>query len=160
MKVIFLDFNGVLDTWENMDIVDPQNLQRLKNIVDQTGAKIVISSSVKTSYFFTGTFNVVFLHLVDSLKKANIEVVGMTPLARGRETEITMYLESHPEIENFCILDDEGEMEPYKDNFVKLPIQSAEYPNGLNDEQMNLAIAILNRKKNLDSSHILKKTYQ
>ena len=30
MKVVFLDFNGILDTYENMDVVDPDNLMRLK----------------------------------------------------------------------------------------------------------------------------------
>ena len=45
MNVIFLDFNGVLDTYENMDEINEGNLQRLKHIVDETNAKIVISSS-------------------------------------------------------------------------------------------------------------------
>lgn len=47
MKVIFLDFNGVLDTYENMDEINPDNLQRLKHIANETEAKIVISSSSK-----------------------------------------------------------------------------------------------------------------
>ena len=44
MKVIFLDFNGVLDTYDNMDEINPDNLNRLKHIVDETNSKIVISS--------------------------------------------------------------------------------------------------------------------
>ena len=45
MKVVFLDFNGVLDTYENMDVVDPDNLNRLKKIIDETGSKVVLTTS-------------------------------------------------------------------------------------------------------------------
>lgn len=47
MKVVFLDYNGVLDTSVNMDEVDYLNLQRLKKIIKETGAKIVLTSSIK-----------------------------------------------------------------------------------------------------------------
>lgn len=46
MKVIFLDFNGVLDTYYSLDEIDKDNLLRLKKIVSDTGASIVISSSI------------------------------------------------------------------------------------------------------------------
>lgn len=36
MNVIFLDFNGVLDTNEKMDEIDRNNLLRLKKIVEET----------------------------------------------------------------------------------------------------------------------------
>ena len=42
MKVIFLDFNGVLDNSENYNIVDEENLAILKEVIDATGAKVVI----------------------------------------------------------------------------------------------------------------------
>ena len=32
MKVVFLDFNGVLDTYDEMDVIDKSNLNRLKKI--------------------------------------------------------------------------------------------------------------------------------
>lgn len=54
MNVIFLDFNGVLDTYENMDEINKENLQRLKHITEETNAKVVISSSLKNSYYYTG----------------------------------------------------------------------------------------------------------
>ena len=34
MKVVFLDFNGILDTYENFDVIDPDNLNRLKRKLD------------------------------------------------------------------------------------------------------------------------------
>ncbi len=57
MNVIFLNFNGVLDTYENMDEINRGNLQRLKHIVDETNAKVVISSFLKNSYYYTGYFS-------------------------------------------------------------------------------------------------------
>ena len=57
MKIIFLDFNGVLDTYDNMNEIDQNNLKRLKYIIDKTNAKVVISSSIKNSYYYTGSFN-------------------------------------------------------------------------------------------------------
>ncbi len=54
MKVIFLDFNGILDTWCEMDVINYDNLQRLKRIVNETDSKIVISSSIKTGYVNSG----------------------------------------------------------------------------------------------------------
>lgn len=158
MNVIFLDFNGVLDTWENMNEVNQDNLNRLKRIVDETGSKVVITSSVKTSYFFVGMFNTVFKYLAKTLTDAGIEIVGITPLARGKANEIKIYLDAHPEVKNFCILDDEGEMEPFKENFVKLPIQSEENPSGLTDEHVDQALAILNRNIEYTINPVLKKT--
>ena len=155
MKVIFLDFNGVLDIWENMNVVNQENLNRLKRIVAVTEAKIVISSSVKTNYFYTGQFNEVCKHLIASLKNANLEVAGITPLARGKELEIKAYLESHPEVENFCILDDDYEMPLFKEHIVKIPLQSEQNPNGLTDEHVEQAISILNKIK--EKTHTLQK---
>lgn len=57
MNVIFWDFNGVLDTYENIDKINKENLQRLKYIVDETNAKVVISSFLKNSYYYTGYFS-------------------------------------------------------------------------------------------------------
>ena len=51
MKIIFLDFNGILDTYDNMDVIDEYNLNRLKRIVDESGAKVVLTTSNKNNYY-------------------------------------------------------------------------------------------------------------
>lgn len=66
MKVIFLDFDGVMDTAyydhvlakegksgndEYGIIFDPNSIQNLKHIIDMTGADIVVTSSWK--YFMS-----------------------------------------------------------------------------------------------------------
>ena len=147
MKVIFLDFNGVLDTYENMNVIDQNNLNRLKKIIDETDSKIVISSSLKNSYYITGHLSKKLLNIIKEIKNIGIDVIGITPYDKTREIEIQLYLDNHPEIEIFCIIDDDYFMESFKDNLIKLPIQSEENPNGLEDEHVELAINILNKQK-------------
>lgn len=143
MKVVFLDFNGVLDTYDNMDEINFSNLKRLKHIIDETNSKVVISSSKKDSYYYTGHLSESLLSIIRELEKENIEVIGITPKATTREQEIQLYLDLHPDIENFCIIDDDYEMESFKDNIVKLPSQMEEGQMGLDDYHMNMAIEIL-----------------
>lgn len=144
MKVVFLDFNGVLDTYEKMDEINYDNLQRLKFIINETEAKIVISSSLKNSYFYTGHFSKRLQSIIEKIEEDGMEVIGITPKAGNREDEIKLYLSQHQEIENFCILDDDYEMEDLKEHLVKLPPQIQKGQTGLDDVHMNMAIDILN----------------
>lgn len=143
MKVIFLDFNGVLDTYDNMDVINKDNLERLKTIVSTTCGKIVISSSLKNRFYYTGTHSRLMIYLLNSLKNNGIDVIDITPLADTRENEIRMYLETHPDIDSFCILDDDYYMESFKDNLIKLVYQN-DKGNGLTDQDVLKAINILN----------------
>lgn len=147
MKVIFLDFNGVLDTYENMDEINEDNLRRLKHIVDITDSKVVISSSLKNSYYYTGYFTNHMKYIMNEIKHIGIEIIGITPKAENREEEIKLYLKKHPEVEAFCILDDDYEMESLKENLVKLPSQNTIGQMGLNDTYMKQAIKILSKIK-------------
>jgi len=146
MNIIFLDFNGVLDTYENIDEINIDNLDRLKYIVDTTNSKIVISSSLKNSYYYTGHYSKNLQNIINELESIGIEVIGITPKANIREEEIKLYLQSHPEVSNYCILDDDYEMDSLKDNLVKLTPQ-IEKGQGLDDISMNKAIKILKRIK-------------
>ena len=65
----------------------------------------------------------------------------------NRELEIKAYLETHPSITNFCIIDDDYVMVSFKENMVKLISQLNPQKTGLDDEHMHMAINILNRKK-------------
>jgi len=146
MNIIFLDFNGVLDTYENIDEINIDNLKRLKYIVDETESKVVISSSLKNSYYYTGHYSVFLQKIVNEIENIGIEVIDITPKANTREEEIKLYLNLHPEVSNYCILDDDYEMESLKENLVKLPLQG-KGSEGLNDIHMNKAIKILKRTK-------------
>lgn len=145
MKVIFLDFNGVLDTYDDIDKINSVNLLRLKEIVDETGASVVISSSIKNSYYYTSKYGKMLSEVVNVLTDNDINVLGITPLKGNREDEIKEYLDNHPEIDNFCIIDDDFDMKSFKGNMVKLPTQSKKNPYGLTKRYMDAAIKILKR---------------
>lgn len=145
MNVIFLDFNGVLDTNLNMDVIDQGNLLRLKSLVDMFDAKVVISSSLKNPFYYTGRYSRLFQSILDTLLESGIDVIGITPKGNSREEEILMYLNSHPEISNYCILDDDYDMEKLKEHLVKLPMQMSEGQMGFTQEYLDKAIGILGR---------------
>lgn len=147
MNIVFLDINGVLDTNEKMDEINPDNLKRLKHIVDETKSKIVISSSLKNSYYLTGHHNKILKKIMEEIENNKIDIIGITPKCTTRAEEIQMYLINHPEIENYCIIDDDYEMESLKDNLVKLPPQIEPGQKGLEEKYMHQAIKILKRKK-------------
>lgn len=145
MNVVFLDINGVLDTHENMDVIDHGNLSRLKQLIDMFDAKVVISSSLKNTFYLTGHFSKLLQGILDTLLESGIDVVGITPQGSNREEEIKMYLSNHPEISNYCILDDDYDMESLREHLVKLPMQMNEGQNGFTQEYLDKAVGILGR---------------
>lgn len=48
-------------------------------------------------------------------------MVGTTPIAesRYRGDEIKQYLDEHPEVTEFCIIDDDSDMEPFMNRLIK-----------------------------------------
>ena len=150
MKVIFLDFNGILDTYENMDVIDSDNLNRLKRIVDECNAKVVLTTSNKNNYYRSGIIRGILKYIIDSLLEAGIDVIGMVPMLDSREDEIHAYLDMHPEVEAFVILDDDYDMPSFRDNLILLPSQMIGIEQrGLEDEHVEKAISILGIKKNV-----------
>ena len=47
MKVLFLDFDGVITTYDSRWCIDTEKLNLIDKIIQQTDAKIVVSSSWK-----------------------------------------------------------------------------------------------------------------
>ena len=160
MKVIFLDFNGVLDTWFVMDKINYDNLQRLKGIVRDTGAKVVLTTSNKRSFVTSGVMNPIMVMLTTRLMEEGIDVIGVTPNCDTREHEIMMYLHEHPEIENYVIIDDDYEMDSLREHLVKLPCQNIGREQiGLTKYYADMAIQILGKtpKEENDVKLALKK---
>lgn len=111
MKVIFLDMDGVLNSdayfdsirGKNIegieDDVDVKTVKMLKKCVDEIGAKVVVTASAR--YARTGNM------LMELLAQNGI-LADRTPLMKNeRGTEIKNYLSTHPDVEDFVILDDE-----------------------------------------------------
>ena len=111
MKVIFLDIDGVLNSDEYLDKVknsDIQGIERdidvgkvklLKRAIDETGARVVLSSSWRY------TRNARYLKEL----LANYEIrVDSTPYIQDiRGLEIKKWLSENQGVEDFIILDDE-----------------------------------------------------
>ena len=161
MKVIFLDIDGVLNVIgqghdEFGQIFHQHFIDNLKRIVDETGAKIVISSSWRHSGL---------QKMLDMWEFRNLpgEVIGVTPdlyrfldfegertMVRG--DEIQAVLNIHPEITHYVILDDDTDMLKHQlGNFVQTS-NNINHPDcidigyGLTKECTNKAIRILNAK--------------
>ena len=164
MKVIFLDFDGVITTLASGWTLCPKKIKLLGEIIEKTDAKIVISSSWRrntlddTIKFISGGS----IHSKDNPFPYCDKVVGITDrmyafswndeinektgkrptylLPRG--VEIQRYLELNRNITQYVILDDATDMLYWhKDNFVNT------HPyDGLSQEDVNKAIEILNRK--------------
>ena len=128
MKVIFLDIDGVLNTKETYDRIyrskgflsmydielDKFRLEYLKQIIDNTDAKIVLSSSFRC--FFTKEndkiipTNLKSKKVYDIFLNYGIEIYDTTPIkSYSREEEIKLWLSNRDDIENFIIIDDDAD---------------------------------------------------
>ena len=146
MKVIFVDVDGVLNcnsttvfTRSGAQFVEDRLIERLKTIVSATGAKIILSSDWR--YDREPPYDADFLELKNKLLEHGIKIHGYTPIYYGQDRgfEINAWLNSHPKVKKFVILDDRCDMFPVKHRLVRTD------PNiGLTDEDVEEAIWLLN----------------
>lgn len=160
IKVIFLDIDGVLnvipeDHDEFGGTFHTRFVDNLRRIIEETGAKIVISSSWR----FGGLERMKKMWEFRGLPG---EVIGITPdlwrnvkdedfhekLKRG--DEVQSWLDTHPNIENYVILDDDNDFLPnQRGNFVRTS-NNINHPDcvdigyGLTNQCSKDAIRILN----------------
>lgn len=137
MKIIFLDVDGVLNSEEDQfdwNLQTDYHFELLKDLVDKTQAKIVLSSSWRKS-----EKNLKILQ--SRLKNFNLYIYDTTPYISNpcikRGDEIRQWITSQKEsIESFVILDDESDMCEYIDinliqtNF-KVGFQKQDYEKAL-----------------------------
>ncbi|MBR1386567.1 MAG: hypothetical protein IJ568_07030 [Bacilli bacterium] len=143
MNVIFLDIDGVLNTFHfglkdyknkygGYLIIDPKKVEILKEICTITNAKIVLSTGWK---FILGDklkpLDKDGKYLLEVFQEHDIPLIGKTitiskDLGEGKKTkywkeyEIMDYLKKHREVSHFCIIDDETNgLESLLDYLVK-----------------------------------------
>lgn len=121
MNIIFLDFDGVLDTIHYHSDEDiERRVAILADICHEYDCKVVIEASAKEAIDeetleVTGKFVNFIFNLFD---KYDIECVGRTPsvikrlssssyVSMWKEDEIRLYLFRHPEVEHYCVIDDD-----------------------------------------------------
>lgn len=157
MKVIFLDIDGVLNNVRSNTFGELWNesgwdhacIANLIATLDSTKAKIVISSTWRL-LFSKEELEAMFL------KRFGFElpIIGRTPTPKefdrvrfsevvegvSRGKEIQVWLDRHPEVERFVILDDDSDMlESQLPFFVQ-----TDFENGLTWADARVAINILN----------------
>jgi methionine--tRNA ligase beta chain len=173
MKTIFLDIDGVL----NVDYADrdqfghifrDEYVQNLKEIIEKTGAKIVISSTWKDKGIermlalwkernLPGEIIDVTPDCVDVCAATNI--VYYDQVKRGHE--IKLWLDRHPEVTQYVIFDDiQDFLDEQQDYFVNCSTGEPVKPwklgiPGLKEECKIKAINILNMKDKIEFSEFL-----
>lgn len=125
MRVVFLDIDGVLVTRDSMRqrtsagaAMDVAAVRRLRRVVAETGARIVVSSTWRLG---TGGMT----RVREALRIAGWSlppIIDKTPdlssqawsggvyTAVKRGVEIRAWLERHPDVERFAIVDDDADM--------------------------------------------------
>ncbi len=150
MKVIFLDFDGVISTYEMSWRIDPNKLMLLDKIVQATDAKIVVTSSWKH-----GCDNVEEFKSKIYTRRGSKDIKDETPFGKFinqiyditdgcgyRGEEVEKWLNNH-EVENYAILDDDSD---FKNEQLFHFVQTDTY-EGLTSREVKLCITILNGKK-------------
>lgn len=143
MKVIFLDFDGVINNWNTSTLVDEENVRILKMIIKESNAKIVATTSNKYPFQRNKNCDItstIFYKYLIELNKMGVFIYGVTELIDcNRTNEIIDYLKRHKEIEQFVILDDELVEEELIEHQVYLDLY-----RGLKLEHIKPALDILN----------------
>ena len=154
MKIIFVDVDGVLNcekTTKRLKVnyefffVDTCKVLRLRDIVERTGAKLVLSSTwrlgadPKAFYIEREALR----ELVAEFRRVRcplwFDVTPCLPHAK-RWQEINAWLMNH-DTDDFIILDDVGEeLKPFDDKLVLTNVH-----DGLTKERAELAISLLNK---------------
>ncbi len=152
MKIIFLDFDGVITTYDSGWTISVEKLLLLDKIIQKTDAKIVVTSSWKLEYNNAEEFK-------NNLnkKRCSINVKAETPFEKFVEQiyditdnngpwrcdEIQRYIENNKDkIESYVILDDDDDMlEEQLFNFVH-----TDSYYGLSEKEVELSINILNHE--------------
>ena len=145
MKVIFLDFDGVI-TIPPKWYLQADLIKNVKKIVDKTGAKIVVSSSWRMD-----TIEETIDKMIGRPKRCPRNrmlnwfidnLYDVTHTYRGlRGQEVKDWLNEHDDIENYVIIDDDGDfLDEQLYHFVQ-----TNYEDGLTEVETKRAIKVLNK---------------
>ncbi len=151
MKMIFLDIDGVLNsemyyrsvdrTIKNWNRFDPSVVDMITKLVEEFSVKIVISSTWRF-----GAIKMLNDELIKSGLNKYLHIDWKTPqiYPSHRGTEIKMWLDKHPEVKNYLILDDDmNVLEEQVRHFVRTDLK-----NGMQEDHFRKAIEVLTVYKN------------
>lgn len=113
MRVIFLDIDGVVTSvrtgWYNLDIY---TVNFLRWLCKKANAKIVISSTWRYNHGYDFWKPIFEDYLHEDFKTPDLVEQRSSGLliAKTRGTEIQAWIDKHPELEKYLILDDDKDM--------------------------------------------------
>lgn len=145
---IITNINTDASQIDKYDDIDPIRVKRLRNIIEETGAKIILCSSWRSLSDIPG--HPQWKYLLSSLAAENLYIYDQTPeTLKGRPYDIRKYLDLHPEITRYIILDDDYGYAAYRKLGIYNLVQTSywEKPGGLQDYDVNVAISLLNNEK-------------
>lgn len=134
LKICFLDLDGVLVTGahmlalherkeKNFQVPDPACVERLNRMLEETGAWVVVSSSWRMKYVNRNDHEGIRKMLGDlGVQCWTLPDATMTPALRGdreRGDEIQAWLDEHPRVGQFVILDDDSDMKHLHTRLVR-----------------------------------------
>lgn len=120
-KVIFLDIDGVLSTHRTLVLdhegtFDPIGVRLLKKLLDKNDDWCIVLSS--TWRMFSHPYGLFKSHGITSIHRDHSTKI----IDHHRGSEIQEWLDRHPEIEDYIILDDDSDMlDTQMDKFVQTP---------------------------------------
>ena len=152
-RIIFLDFDGVIDGWWSKYNLDPKKIALVEEIIKATDAKIVVSSSWSVGCrnaeeFIERDFSGYFKRKTTEISRESLfieSIIDVTDhMGSSRGDEIQRWLDAHEdEVESYVILDDDNDMnEDQLFNFI-----SVDGWYGISDRTVSLAIQILKNEK-------------
>ncbi len=149
MNVIFLDFDGVLNsdryirTHRTQGVaLDPRCMTLLKDIVTAGRAKIVLTTSWRSHWSANpARCNATGTEINKSFEEYGLEIYDKTPrLGYVREEEILAWLYDNPNVTNFVVLDDMFLEHSYLEGHF---VRTSSLRGGLDEDDAKEAIAIL-----------------
>lgn len=141
LKVIFLDIDGVLNTFGQQygyPMVDPELAKRFNRIVADTDARVVISSSWR-GVMLNGHMDRHGFEQMLRSHNVHCTVIGCTGDGEGRGWQIRGWLSGkYDKIESWLVLDDCPDK-----LMLTMPLVQTNGSVGLSDEDVKRAVEIL-----------------
>lgn len=153
MKIIFLDIDGVLNSIDSEDHfhcfigLDYSGIKLLREIVDVTGAEIVLVSTWKLSWSKDGSRSDSLGAYLDArLAEEGLTIMDKTGgTMNNRGHGIIDWLSEHP-TESWIALDDEI-FEDYEEcGIMPHLVKTSFYDGGLKKKHVEMAINLLNKE--------------
>lgn len=153
-RVIFLDVDGVLNChstkqcipYSHFTGIEDRLVELLAELIKRTGAEIVLSSSWRNGWIPDqwGDQETHGIYLDYKLAQYGIEIADHTPQISGwwRGKEIRQYLDEHPNVAEWVVLDDEY-FPDFKDYKIGAHVVRTSNKTGLTKKHIQRAEKIL-----------------